>query len=194
MTQKLAMIGWMILSVGLAYAQAPTTQSSAAGGRLLQACLAGNAKDAAALLKDNPDLVNVRRLEDGATPLHLAKNAAVAAVLLENGADIEATDTENKCTPLHWAIDREMWKILLAHQANMELLDRDYHESPMGWAVYAGQTEMVKFLLSRGAKVRQVDIQNAKTGGQGHNDAGRGAIVDDYKNIEKMLVAAKTAR
>ena len=62
------------------------------------------------MLVKNPQLVYVRRVDDGATPLHLAQNAAVAAALIENGADIEAMDNSTRSTPLHWALDRELFE------------------------------------------------------------------------------------
>jgi ankyrin repeat protein len=81
----------------------------------------------------------------------------------------------------------EVAKILLAHGANLELIDQHYHETPLGWAVYAGHTEMVKFLLDQGAKARMIDLHNALTGKAGQNQAGQGATKTDYAAIEAML-------
>jgi ankyrin repeat protein len=288
MTRRIVTMAYMILSVGSAYGQAPTTAPIREAEQFIQACEHGDAKAVAQLVKEKPQLMYVRRTTDGATPLHLAKNAAVAAVLLDNGADIEATDTQNKDTPLHWALDRELWggksdtaaylidqgaqtddilclcslgdlakikavvqkdpslvnfvripedilggtplqvaveydhnevveflldhganvnavrdtsalhyaawfdridiaKTLLAHGAKLEIIERQYHETPLGWAVYGGQTKMVKFLLSRGAKAREMDVRNAINGAKGQNNAGTGATKADYKQIEQML-------
>ena len=248
----------------------------------------GCARQVGQLLQANPQLVYIHQVDDGATPLHLAQNAAVAAILLENGADIESLDTQTKSTPLHWALDRALWegksdtaaylidqgaktddllclcalgklaeikamveknpklvdfvakpedqlgliplevagdydhadvvnyliengadvnskarpsilhevaflnrmdiaKILLAHGINLERIEPRYHETALGWAVYAGRTEMVKFLISRGAKVRMIDLHMALSGKAGQNQAGQGATKADYAAIEGIL-------
>ena len=46
---------------------------------------------------------------------------------------------------------------------------------------------MVKFLLSRSAKAREVDLRNAINGAKGKNNSGTGATAEDYQKIEQML-------
>jgi ankyrin repeat protein len=286
--RTLTIAACLFWSIAFVDAQTPATQPLTGAGQFLEACEKGDAKRVGKLLQANSQLVYIRQINDGATPLHLAQNAAVAAILLENGADIEATDTLTKSTPLHWALDRELWegksdtaaylidqgaktddllclcalgkldeiksmveknpklvdfvakppdqigltpvevagdydhadvvkyllvngaevnskarpstlhevaflnrmdivKILLAHGVDLERIEPTYHETALGWAVYAGHTEMVKFLISQGAKVRMIDLHAALSGKAGQNQAGQGATKADYEAIEAIL-------
>jgi ankyrin repeat protein len=284
----LIVVAFLTLAITFANGQTPATQPLTGASDFLQACEKGDAKLVGTMLQSNPQLIYIRQVDDGATPLHVAKNAAVAAILLENGADIEALDTQTKSSPLHWALDRELWegksdtaaylidqgaktddllclcalgkldeikamveknpklvdfvakpedqlgmtplevagdydhadlvkyliangadvnskarpstlhevaflnrmdiaKILLAHGIDLERIEPRYHETALGWAVYAGRTEMVKFLISRGAKVRMIDLHSALSGKAGQNQAGQGATKADYAAIEAIL-------
>ena len=54
------------------------------------------------MLDEHPERVNEAG-PDGATPLHLARNPAVAALLLERGADIDRRCIDHKSTAAMWA-------------------------------------------------------------------------------------------
>ncbi len=56
-----------------------------------------------ALVEADPSAVLLRG-GDGQTPLHVAKNVAVAAYLLDHGADIEALDVDHESTPVQYLV------------------------------------------------------------------------------------------
>jgi ankyrin repeat protein len=57
----------------------------------------------AALVESDPAEVH-RRGGDGQTPLHVARNVAVAEYLLDHGADIDALDVDHESTPAQYLI------------------------------------------------------------------------------------------
>lgn len=60
---------------------------------------------------------------DGATPLHLARNVEVAALLLERGADIDKRCVDHTSTPAQWAVQgrEEVMRFLLDQGARPDL-------------------------------------------------------------------------
>lgn len=60
---------------------------------------------------------------DGATPLHLAKNVEVAALLLERGAEIDKRCVDHSSTPAMWAVQgrEEVLRFLLERGASADL-------------------------------------------------------------------------
>jgi len=62
----------------------------------------GYLDDIRRMLDEHPERVNEAG-PDGATPLHLARNRAVAALLLDRGADIDRRCIDHKSTAAMWA-------------------------------------------------------------------------------------------
>ena len=56
------------------------------------------------LVDERPDCVNERG-RDGASPLHMARTAAIVDVLVDCGADVDMRDIDHGATPAQWAID-----------------------------------------------------------------------------------------
>jgi ankyrin repeat protein len=78
----------------------------------------------------------------------------IARILLDRGADIElGAGKDAYGTPLHhacWQGNKEMATLLLDHGAKLESVDNT-DETPLCFAVKEGQTDLVRFLLDRGA-------------------------------------------
>lgn len=76
----------------------------------------------AAMLEADPALVHAKG-GDGCTPLHFARDLAIAARLLAAGADIDARDEDHDSTPAQWLIDKspEVSRFLLDHGATPDL-------------------------------------------------------------------------
>jgi hypothetical protein len=76
-----------------------------------------------ALVSDDPAQVHARG-GDGQTPLHVAPNVEIAALLLDHGADIEARDVDHESTPVQWMVrDRPaVARYLVSRGAKTDLL------------------------------------------------------------------------
>ena len=90
---------------------------------IFAATIVGHTDKVAALLKQDPKLINARD-SDGKTALHWAAlygQNKVMELLLANKADVNSLD-EDGFTPLHWAAtfnQSDAVKLLLANKANM---------------------------------------------------------------------------
>lgn len=75
-----------------------------------------------ALLDEAPDRVSEAG-PDGATPLHLARDPHVAALLLDRGADIDRRCVDHRSTPAMWATGgrEEVLRLLLDRGATPDL-------------------------------------------------------------------------
>ncbi len=88
------------------------------------------------LLKADPSLIGAKG-GDGCTPLHFARNIAVAQFLLERGAEVDARDDDHDSTPAQWLIGDvpEVSRFLLRHGAAPDIFlaaalgDRDLAET-----------------------------------------------------------------
>jgi len=115
----------------------------------LDAVQSDSTTQAAALLAKNPALATVRRTEDGATPLHMARSTAMAKLLLEAGADINARDWHSRATPLRWAAGR-LWGNNKSERALVTFLEtRGASETDIFFATAVGDTVMMDQLLTR---------------------------------------------
>ena len=74
------------------------------------------------ILDGEPDRVSEPG-PDGATPLHLARDAETAAFLLDRGAEIEKRCVDHRSTPIMWAADgrEDVVRLLLARGARPDL-------------------------------------------------------------------------
>ena len=55
------------------------------------------------MVQRDPDVVNAKG-GDGGTPLHFARDTAVADILIDAGADLDAIDDDHKSTPAQWLV------------------------------------------------------------------------------------------
>jgi len=78
-------------------------------------------------------------------------NVQAAKMLLQSGADVNATDKILR-TPLHEAKSKAMAQLLLDHGAKIDALKVDLGQ-PIHSAAWAVATEVVRYLISRGAGV-----------------------------------------
>jgi serine/threonine-protein kinase len=115
------------------------------------------------LLEKGAEL-NVRN-NAGATPLHMADNAAVATLLLDKGAEVNAKD-HNGETPLHHAAnsgDVDLVRVLLHHGADVNARDDSgrtplhaansgYETPPPGQAPRSRKADVIDILRADGGK------------------------------------------
>jgi len=130
--------------------------SAASGGPIHDAARIGNVETAAALLAEDPTLLNAPD-DEGMTPLHLAalgRNAELVKALLARGAEIDARDATER-TPLHYAAmggDADTVRLLLNAGANVNV--RDVRgETPLHIAGRRMRAAAAELLLDAGADV-----------------------------------------
>src|SRR5262249_48781372 len=85
-------------------------------------------------------------------------NADIVRLLLDAGEDPNRYNLEGNhahSTPLHQAAlagHEAVVRLLVERGARLDIKDTIYQSTPLGWAVYAGQTEIEKYLRTHGAK------------------------------------------
>jgi ankyrin len=116
----------------------------------------GRANTAKVLIAHGADVNN--RLNIIGTPLHIAARKGhekVAAVLIDNGADVDAVSLRRyNFRPLHfaaWHGHLEVASLLVSKGAGID--HKSLRGSPIFVAVWEKQTQMVKFLAAKGAKI-----------------------------------------
>lgn len=130
----------------------------------------------------------------GWRPLHAAIEALeeggpleTLTVLLEHGATADGWDTQRDATPLLMAVFRgqkDAARLLLDAGADVNVVGGE-GDNPLRWAAQAGDTEMVKLLLERGA-TRDLDIGG---GLSGMNALGLAAHRLDVAMVRLLLEA-----
>ncbi|WP_262694288.1 ankyrin repeat domain-containing protein [Kordiimonas aquimaris] len=135
--------------------------------------------------------------EDGATPLFLAvQNQSYDAVelLIQRGADVNYINPKAiGATPLMIAASRaniDLATLLLDNGAGIDVVDVN-NDPAINWAAYYGYTDMVEFLISRGAHTditghgtpRQIAIR------RGHQDLVE--LLSDYTPTDGELALVR---
>lgn len=130
---------------------------------------------------------------EGASPLYLAvigQHYDIAKMLIDQGADVNAVNAKAiGATPLMIAASRQNLDItllLLDNGADVDLVDVN-NDPAINWAAYYGYTDMVEFLISRGASTnitghgtpRQIAIR------RGHQDLVE--LLSDYSPTDDEL-------
>ena len=74
------------------------------------------------ILDNDPSLVAAKG-GDGCTPLHFARDCAIAKLLLSRGARVDARDDDHDSTPAQWLIGEapEIARLLLEHGASSDI-------------------------------------------------------------------------
>jgi ankyrin repeat protein len=154
-------------------------------GEIHEAAEKGNLARVEALLKENPNLVNVKDNE-GYTPLYLASFARkkdVVELLLAHKADPNVKGKDG-LTPLHEAAKvghKEVAEVLLAGGAEINAKDNNVGWTPLHFAVATGSKEVAKLLL-----LNKADI-NAK--GEYGDTPLHVAVLNGKKELVELLLA-----
>jgi ankyrin repeat protein len=111
--------------------------------KLIEACWAGDAPQAKAILAANPKIVEQLSQADRRQIAHAARNnqTEVVRLMLESGFPVDATG-QHRATPLHWAAfqgNAEMTKLILQFGPPLEATDADYEGTPLGWAIHGSE-------------------------------------------------------
>jgi len=128
---------------------------------LLHLAVRGGNIEGAKLLIVNGIEVDIKN-KIGETPLNLAVQCSrkkIVELLIENGADINIKDDKDK-SPLHYAVDKknkEITQLLINKNDKRDVL---LSWDPLHKAVWAGDKEMARKLLRKGAGVNAKDEIN----------------------------------
>ena len=138
-----------------------------------------------AMLRDSPDLLNIRVDSSGTTRLHKAAEygqLSVVKFLLDNGADVNAR-SHFGYTPLHTAVlsgRKNIVEVLLSRGAKVDVQDKE-GKAPLHYAAERGYKAIAELLLAHGATV-DAKINAGETAGETplHEaaHAGNGAIAE----------------
>ena len=154
---------------------------------IFAAAIVGHTDKVAALLKQDPKLINARD-SGGKTALHWAAlygQTKVMELLLANKADVNSLD-EDGFTPLHWAAtfnQSDAVKLLLANKANMNIKVAKYGWTPLRLAVIHGHMATAEALLNGGADPNAKDDENIPLLHQ--------AVIRGKKEMVGLLLANK---
>ena len=154
---------------------------------IFAAAIVGHTDQVAALLKEDPKLINARD-GDGRTALHWAAlygQKKVAELLLAEKADVNSLD-EDGFTPLHWAAtfnQSDAVKVLLANKADMNLKVQKYGWTALRLAVIHGHMATAEALLNGGADPNVKDEENIPLLHQ--------AVIRGKKEMVELLLAKK---
>ncbi len=131
---------------------------------IFAAAIVGHTNQVAALLKEDPKLINARA-NGGKTALHWAAlygQKKVMELLLAEKAEVNLLDGDG-FTPLHWATTfnkRDAVELLLANKADMNIKVEKFGWTPLRLAVIHGHMASAEALLNGGADPNVKDQQN----------------------------------
>jgi ankyrin repeat protein len=131
---------------------------------IFAAAIVGHTDQVAALLKQDPKLINARD-GDGKTALHWAAlygQTKMMELLLAEKADVNSLDKDG-FTPLHWAAtfnQSDAVKVLLANKADTTIKVQKYGWTPLRLAVIHGHMATAEALLNGGADPNLEDKEN----------------------------------
>jgi cytohesin len=131
---------------------------------IFAAAIVGHTDQVAAVLKEDPKLINARD-GDGRTALHWAAlygQKKVVELLLAEKADVNSLD-EDGFTPLHWAAtfnQSDAVKVLLANKADLNLKVPKYGWTALRLAVIHGHMATAEALLNGGSDPNVKDDEN----------------------------------
>ena len=154
---------------------------------IFAAAINGHTNKVAALLKQDPKLVNARD-GGGKTALHWAAmngQKAVAEMLLAGKADVNALDGDG-FTALHWAamFDKsDVAEVLLKNRADFNIKVARFGWTPLRLCVIHGHLATAKVLLKAGSDPNVKDEDNILLLHQ--------AIISGHKDMVELLLAHK---
>lgn len=154
---------------------------------IFAAAIAGHTDKVAALLKQDPKLVNTRD-SSGKAALHWAAlygQKKVAELLLAGKADVNLLDADG-FTALHWAamFDKsDVVEVLLTNKADYNLKVAKFGWTPLRLAVLHGHLATAEVLLKGGSDPNVKDEQNIPLLHQ--------AIISGKKEMVELLLANK---
>ena len=161
--------------------------ASEAGSPLFWAASFGDAEFVAMLLERGAE-VDSKEKGTGSTPLHGAASSGLepqkkVQILLAAGAEPNAEDSSGK-TPLHICSDKQVGAILLEGGANIRSAAQT-GSTPLHSAVLHERTEMVEYLLDRGADPNANDVRGNTALHVVAQYSGRGGL-----DMAKLLIEA----
>ena len=155
-------LGFLMLLGGTALIAGLALDANTDRNALLEAASNGHLEEVRRLVTGGTDVDARSQAIGGCTALYAAAGrgyAAVVALLLQHGADpnLACTDRDNAWqsrgkTPLHVAINVNIADLLLNHGAEIHARDGDGF-TPIHRAIEAGDVDLVKYLMQRGAKL-----------------------------------------
>ena len=93
----------------------------------------------------------------GETPLFGAADKEVVEILIAYGANVNHVSGASGWAPLHEAVNGKVAEVLVARGANINTKD-NMNRTPLDIAVEHGKIDVAKFLISRGAKGKNIDM------------------------------------
>lgn len=188
---------WVIIvAVGLWGCMTAQVAAQAEENALFKAIESANAEAVSAALSNGASVNEIA--ESGASPLYAAvinQHYDIAKILINQGADIDyANPNAIGASPLMIAASRpniDLVELLLDGGADIDKVDVN-NDPAINWAAYYGYTDVVEFLLARGARTdfdghgtpRQIAIR------RGHQDLV--ALLSDYvpTDDDRVLIQA----
>lgn len=120
-------------------------------------------------------------------------DAGVIRWLTSAGASVSARGGYDDATPLHtaaWRDRAEAAAALLDAGAEIDARSGVLHNNePVGWAIVSGAVAVVRLLLARGCRLRDVHVADAKDGARGRfQQLNRTRPSEAWREIERLLV------